>query len=201
MALRPSDPAWASGLGALLARRGKDALAVTAFEQVAAMSPGDTLAKTSLAAVLAAQAWKAAAQGRAGDAVALCRGALRADPGQAGCLYLARRGGAPVKPEGRRDSAPAGFTSTAPEPSQPNEPQPAKPAQSGQPGATQAVVSGSLAKLRAGPGADQAVVRVLPPGQRLTVVGRQGDWIEALTPGGSRGFVRADLIRAAEPGQ
>jgi tetratricopeptide (TPR) repeat protein len=235
LALRPSDPAWASALGALLARRGQDGLALTAFEQVLAEAPADARARTDLAAALAEQAWKAAGAGRPAEALALCRRALRADAGQAGCLYLARRGGVPDRPGEARETAPAAL----PQPEKPQSAQPAQPAQPAktartpaakpaaefqtaqsvqsaqsaqpaQPGASsapalpgdgEATVGGALAKLRAGPGADEKVVRVLPPGLRLKILGRQGDWIEALTPGGSRGFVRADLINPAPPGQ
>jgi hypothetical protein len=45
------------------------------------------------------------------------------------------------------------------------------------------------------------VVRVLRLGLRLKIVDRRDDWVEELTAGGSRGFVRADLINSALPGQ
>ena len=140
LALRPSDPAWASALGALLARQGKDSLAVTAFEQVLAMGPTEASsaarARTYLATALAEQAWKAAGEGRARDALALCRSVLRADPGQAGCLYLARRGGVPAKPMDKSETTQAAPL-TPPQPPKPQSPQstrmtqPAQPAQTG----------------------------------------------------------------------
>jgi tetratricopeptide (TPR) repeat protein len=215
LALNPNEPVWMTALGSLLARQGREKLAVTAFEQVLAMggamvsadAAAGGRARTYLAAAFAGLAWQAGLEGRDQDALGLCRMALRADPGQAGCLYLARAGGSPVKAAkdaaerdaAQRQQAAAQAADKQGIASTPQAPQAGQAGQNDPAGQGGKLSAASLAKLRSGPGAEHEVVMKIKPGTVLSVLSRQGDWTEVATPSGRRGFVRADLLTAATP--